>query len=392
MRGGDEQTGELFSYVNLEKRVRSDHPLRSIRGLVNDALVALEQEFAALYAPIGRPSIPPEKLLRAMLLQAFYSIRSERQLMERLEFDLLFRWFVGIGVDDAAWDHSVFSKNRERLLEGDIAAKLLSAVLAHPRVRRLLSTDHFSVDGTLIEAWASMKSFKPKDGSDEPPADGDGRNREVDFHGEKRSNDTHASTTDPEARLYRKGPGKEAKLCFMGHALMENRNGLVVDACLTPADGHAERVAALHMIEPHADRPQAITLGADKAYDAEDFVNELRSMKVTPHVAQNTSGRSSAIDGRTTRHAGYAVSQRIRKRIEEAFGWIKMVAGLEQTKFRGCDRVGWAFSFAATAYNLTRLRSCWRRRHERTAEPPSRRRRTLKADICDRHHPAKCAR
>ena len=275
--------------------------------------------------------------------------------MERLEFDLLFRWFVGIGVDDAAWDHSVFSKNRERLLEGDIAAKLLSAVLAHPRVKRLLSTDHFSVDGTLIKAWASMKSFKPKDGSDEPPADGDGRNREADFHGEKRSNDTHGSTTDPEARLYRKGPGKEAKLCFVGHALMENRNGLVVDACLTPADGHAERVAALHMIEPRADRPQAITLGADKAYDAEDFVNELRSMKVTPHVAQNTSGRSSAIDGRTTRHAGYAVSQRIRKRIEEAFSWIKMVAGQDQTKFRGCDRVGWAFSFAATAYNLTRL-------------------------------------
>ena len=349
MRGGDEHTGELFSYVNLEKRVRSDHPLRAIRGLVNEALVALEQEFAALYAPIGRPSIAPQKLLRAMLLQAFYSIRSERQLMERLQFDLRYRWFVGIGVDDAAWDHSVFSKNRERLLEGDIAAKLLRAVLTHPRVKRLLSTDQFSVDGTLIEAWASMKSFKPKDGSDEPPADGDGRNREADFHGEKRSNDTHASTTDPEARLYRKGPGKEAKLCFMGHALMENRNGLVVEACLTPADGHAERVAALHMIEPHADRPQAITLGADKAYDAEDFVNELRSMKVTLHVAQNTSGRSSAIDGRTTRHAGYAVSQRIRKRIEEAFGWIKMVAGLEQTKFRGCDRVGWAFSFAATA-------------------------------------------
>jgi transposase len=355
MRGGDKRTGELFSYVDLEKRVRSDHPLRAIRGLVNEALVALEHEFSALYAPIGRPSIPPEKLLRAMLLQAFYSIRSERQLMERLEYDLLFRWFVGIGVDAAVWDHSVFSKNRERLLEGDIAAKLLGGVLAHPRVKRLLSTDHFSVDGTLIEAWASMKSFRPKDGSDEPPAAGDGRNREADFRGEKRSNDTHASTTDPEARLYRKGPGKEAKLCFMGHALMENRNGLVVDACLTPADGYAERVAALHMIEPHADRPQAITLGADKAYDAEDFVNELRSMKVTPHVAQNTSGRSSAIDGRTTRHAGYAVSQRIRKRIEEAFGWIKMVAGLEQTKFRGCDRVGWAFSFAATAYNLKRL-------------------------------------
>ena len=355
MRGGDERSGSLFSYVDLEARVGKDHPLRTIRAIVNEALSALAGEFAALYSPIGRPSIPPEKLLRAMLLQAFYSIRSERQLMERLEFDLLFRWFVGICVDDAAWDHSVFSKNRERLLEGDIAAKLLSAVLAHPRVKRLLSTDHFSVDGTLIEAWASMKSFRPKDGSDEPPADGGGRNRETDFHGEKRSNDTHGSTTDPEARLYRKGPGKEAKLCFMGHALMENRNGLVVDACLTPADGHAERVAALHMIEPRADRPQAITLGADKAYDAEDFVNELRSMKVTPHVAQNTSGRSSAIDGRTTRHAGYADSQRIRKRIEEAFSWIKMVAGQEQTKFRGCDRVGWAFSFAATAYNLTRL-------------------------------------
>jgi transposase len=355
MRGGDERSGSLFSYVDLEARVGKSHPLRAIRSIVNEALSALAVEFSALYSPIGRPSIPPEKLLRAMLLQAFYSIRSERQLMERLEFDLLFRWFVGIGIDEAAWDHSVFSKNRERLLEGAIAAKLLSAILAQPRVKRLLSTDHFSVDGTLIEAWASMKSFKPKDGSDEPPADGGGRNREADFHGKKRSNDTHASTTDPESRLYRKGPGKDAKLCFMGHALMENRNGLVVDACLTPANGHAERVAALHMIEPRADRPQAITLGADKAYDAEDFVNELRSMKVTPHVAQNTSGRSSAIDGRTTRHAGYAVSQRIRKQIEEAFGWIKTIAGQEQTKFRGCDRVGWAFTFAAAAYNLTRL-------------------------------------
>jgi transposase len=318
-------------------------------------LAALAGEFSALYSPMGRPSIAPEKLLRAMLLQAFYSIRSERQLMERLEFDLLFRWFVGIGVDDTAWDHSVFSKNRDRLLEGDIAAKFMRAVLEQPRVKRLLSTDHFSVDGTLIEAWASMKSFKPKSGQDEPPAEGGGRNREADFHGEKRSNDTHASTTDPEATLYRKGPGKEAKLCFMGHALMENRNGLVVDACLTPADGHAERIAALHMIEPRADRPQAITLGADKAYDAEDFVNELRAMKVTPHVAQNTSGRRSAIDSRTTRHAGYAVSQRIRKRIEEAFGWIKTIAGQERTKFRGRYRVGWAFTFAAAAYNLTRL-------------------------------------
>jgi len=233
--------------------------------------------------------------------------------------------------------------------------KFLAAVLAQPKVKKLLSSDHFSVDGTLIEAWASMKSVKPKDGSGEPPAQGGGRNAEADFHGQKRSNDTHASTTDPDARLYRKGKGKETKLCFIGHGLMENRHGLLIDACLTLADGHAERVAALHMIEPRADRPTAITLGADKAYDAEDFVNELRSMNVTPHVAQNTSGRSSAIDGRTTRHSGYAVSQRIRKRIEEAFGWIKTVAGQEQTRFRGRERVGWAFTFTAAAYNLVRL-------------------------------------
>jgi transposase len=339
--------------------VRRNHPLRAIWLIVSEALSALELDFAALYSPIGRPSIPPEKLLRAMLLQAFYSIRSERLLMERLEYDLLFRWFVGIGVDDAAWDHSVFSKNRDRLLEGDIAAKSLSAVLAQPKVKRLLSTDHFSVDGTLIEAWASMKSVKPKGGPSgghgEPPAGGGGRNTEADFQGQKRSNQTHASTTDPDARLYRKGPGKEAKLCFMGHGLMENRHGLLVDACLTLADGHAERVAALHMIEPRADRPQAITLGADKAYDAQDFINELRSMKVTPHVAQNTNGRRSAIDGRTTRHGGYAVSQRIRKRIEEAFGWIKTIAGQEKTKLRGRDRVEWAFTLSAAAYNLVRL-------------------------------------
>jgi transposase len=355
MRGGDERTGSLFSYVDLEARVGKDHPLRTIRGVVNEALAALSGEFSAMYSRMGRPSIPPEKLLRAMLLQAFYTIRSERQLMERLEFDLLFRWFVGVGVDDAAWDHSTFSKNRDRLLAGDIAAKFMTVVLHQPRVKRLLSTDHFSVDGTLIEAWASMKSFRPKDGSDEPPALGGGRNAEADFHGQKRSNETHASTTDPDARLYRKGSGKEAKLCFMGHALMENRNGLVVDACLTEANGHAERIAALHMIEPRADRPTPITLGADKAYDAEDFVNELRSMNATPHVAQNMNGRASAIDGRTTRHAGYIVSQRIRKRIEEVFGWIKTVAGHARTKFRGRDRVGWAFTFAAAAYNLARL-------------------------------------
>jgi transposase len=355
MRGGDERTGSLFSYVDLEARVGKDHPLRAIRGVVNEALAALSDEFSAMYSRMGRPSIPPEKLLRAMLLQAFYTIRSERQLMERLEFDLLFRWFVGVGVDDAAWDHSTFSKNRDRLLEGDIAAKFMTVVLDQPRVKRLLSTDHFSVDGTLIEAWASMKSFRPKDGSDEPPASGGGRNAEADFHGQKRSNETHVSTTDPDARLYRKGSGKEAKLCLMGHALMENRNGLVVDACLTEANGHAERIAALHMVEPRADRPTPITLGADKAYDAEDFVNELRSMNATPHVAQNMNGRASAIDGRTTRHAGYIVSQRIRKRIEEVFGWIKTVAGHARTRFRGRDRVGWAFTFVAAAYNLARL-------------------------------------
>ena len=363
MRGEDERSGALFSYVDLEARVPKSHPLRIIRELANEALAALAGEFSALYASTGRPSIPPEKLLRAMLLQAFYSIRSERQLMERLEFDLLFRWFVGLGIDDPVWDHSVFSKNRDRLLDGDVAAKFLAAVLAQPRVKRLLSNDHFSVDGTLIEAWASMKSFTPKgagDGSRRAgrtirPRAAAARNRDADFHGEKRSNDTHASTTDPDARLYRKGAGKEAKLCFIGHALMENRNALFVDACLTKADGHAERIAALHMIEPRADRPKRITLAADKGYDAEDFVNELRSMRVTPHVAQNASGRSSAIDRRTTRHEGYGLSQRIRKRIEEGFGWIKTIAGQKKTKFRGCERVGFAFTFAAAAYNLVRL-------------------------------------
>ncbi len=364
MRGADERSGALFSYVDLEARVPKPHPLRIIRELANEALAALAGEFSVLYAATGRPSIPPEKLLRAMLLQAFYSIRSERQLMERLDYDLLFRWFVGLGIDDSVWDHSVFSKNRDRLLDGDVAAKFLAAVLAQPRVKRLLSNDHFSVDGTLIEAWASMKSFTPKspspdkgpeNGRDDPPTGGGARNREADFHGEKRSNDTHASTSDPDARLYRKGVGKEAKLCFIGHALMENRNALFVDACLTKADGHAERIAALHMIEPRADRVTPITLAADKAYDAADFVNELRSMRVTPHVAQNANGRRSAIDKRTTRHPGYALSLRVRKRIEEGFGWIKTVAGQQKSKFRGRERVGFAFTFAVAAYNLIRL-------------------------------------
>jgi len=360
MRGSDERSGELFSYVDLEKRVRQDHPLRAIREMANVALAALSGDFAALYAGTGRPSIPPEMLLRATLLQAFYSIRSERQLMERLEFDLLFRWFVGLGVDDPVWDHSTFSKNRDRLLEGDIAAAFLAAVLAQPRVKRLLSSEHFSVDGTLVEAWASMKSFKPRAGADDDDGDADdedrrGRNAPADFRGQKRSNETHASTTDPDALLYRKGPGMEARLCFIGHGLMENRSGLIIDARLTRVSGHAERLAALEMIAPLGDRPRAVTLGADRGYDAADFVEELRTLNVRPHVAQNTSGRRSAIDGRTTRHPGYAASQRIRKRIEEAFGWIKTVAGMKRARLRGLDRVGWAFAFAAAAYNLVRL-------------------------------------
>jgi transposase len=356
MRGSDKRSRELFSYVDLEKRIRADHPLRAIRKLTDAALDALSGEFATLYSGTGRPSIPPEQLLRAMLLQAIYSIRSERQLMERLEFDLLFKWFVGLGVDDGVWDHSSFAKNRDRLLAGEIAAKFLSAVLAQPRVKRLLSSEHFSVDGTLIEAWASMKSFKPK----EPPEDGGaptggGRNAPADFKGQKRSNETHRSTTDPDAMLYRKGPGMEAKLCFIGHGLMENRSGLLVDARLTRVSGHAERLAAFDMIQHFADRARAITLGADKGYDAADFVEELRSLNVRPHVTQNTSRRRSAIDRRTTRHWGYEASQRIRKRIEEAIGWIKTVAGLRKTKLRGLPKVDWAFTFAAAAYNLVRI-------------------------------------
>jgi IS5 family transposase len=291
-------------------------------------------------------------LLRAALLQAFFSIRSERLLMEQLDYNLLYRWFVGLGVDDAVWDHSVFSKNRDRLLEADVAAKFLSAVLANPQVKPLLSDEHFSVDGTLVEAWASMKSFRAKDGSDEPPSAG--RNGERNFHDEKRSNDTHASTTDPQAKLYKKGKGKESKLCFMGHALMENRHGLVVQAEATEADGHAERKAALEMIDRQAPgTSNQLTLGADKAYDAREFVADLRQKCVTPHVAQKA--RSSAIDGRTTRHAGYGVSQRKRKLVEEAFGWAKTIAGCAKVKVRGLARVGFHFTLAMAAYNLIRL-------------------------------------
>ena len=276
MRGNDTVRGSLFSYVDLETRIGADHPLRVIRGIVNATLATLSGAFDALYSPLGRESIPPERLLRALLLQAFYSIRSERQLVERIEFDLLFRWFVGLGVDDPVWDATTFTKNRDRLLDGDVAVKFLAGVLAQPQVKTLLSGEHFSVDGTLLEAWASTKSFRPKDGSGPPPDAG--RNGEQDFHGQKRSNETHASTTDPDARLYRKGHGKEAKLCFMGHALMENRHGLIVGAVATRASGHAERLAALHLVKPHAERARPVTLGGDKGFDTQDFVAELREI------------------------------------------------------------------------------------------------------------------
>ena len=360
MRGSDERSGSLFSYVDLEARVRPDHPLRTIREIANGALADLTGEFATLYPErLGRPSIAPERLLRAMLLQAFYGIRSERQLMERIEFDLLFRWFVGLGVDDPAWDHSSFSKNRDRLLEGEIAAKFLAAVVAQPQVKRLLSSDHFSVDGTLLEAWASIKSFRRKDGGDNDAA-GPGRNAERNFHKEKRSNETHRSVTDPEARLYKKGDGQPAKLCYMGHALMENRHGLVISGSATMASGTAERAAALALIDGYG-RRHRITLGADKAYDVADFVAALRSRWVSPHIAIDghvrVTGkpRRTAVDRRVTRHAGYETSQRCRKRIEEVFGWIKASAGLAKVKLRGRARVNAAFTLALAAYNLIRL-------------------------------------
>jgi transposase len=360
MRGSDERSGSLFSYVDLEARVRGDHPLRTIREIANAALSDLSRAFAELYTDFGRPSIAPEKLLRAMLLQAFYGIRSERQLMERLEFDLLFRWFVGLGVDDAVWDHSTFSKNRDRLLEGEIAAKFLAAVLAQSKVKRLLSSDHFSVDGTLIEAWASIKSFRRKDGGDDD-RQGPGRNAERNFHKEKRSNETHQSTTDPEARLYKKGDGQPAKLCYMGHALMENRHGLAVGGGISQATGTAERQTALELIDGRGRGRRRITLGADKAYDVTQFVHDLRDRSVTPHIAidghlsKTGKPRKTAIDGRTTCHTGYDVSQRCRKRIEEVFGWIKSSAGLAKVKLRGRDRVDAAFTLALAAYNLIRL-------------------------------------
>lgn len=359
MRGSERGSEGLFSYIRLEERIAANHPLRAIRALTNEVLAALSPRFETLYSHLGRPSIPPEYLLRATLLQAFFSVRSERQLMEQIDYNLLFRWFVGLALDDAVWDATVFTKNRDRLLEAEVAQEFLSALLSLPKVRHLLSSDHFSLDGTLITAWASMKSFRPRDGSGEPPARG--RNGERNFRREKRSNETHASTTDPDARLYRKGDGQASRLCYMGHALMENRHGLAVGADVTHATGTAERDAGLALVKRQRRGRRRITLGADKAYDVAGFVEALRAETVTPHIAIDghvrISGkpRKTAIDARTTRHSGYAVSQRKRKRIEEIFGWTKAVGGVAQVKVRGLAKVKAAFTFAVAAYNLLRI-------------------------------------
>ncbi|MBA3910937.1 MAG: IS5/IS1182 family transposase [Rhodobacter sp.] len=381
MRGIDVTSGSLFSYVDLEERIPARHPLRKVRQVVNDALASLDAEFEELYTDFGRPSIAPERLIRASLIQILFSVRSERQLMEQMQYNLLFRWFVGLGIDDAVWVPTVFTKNRDRLLTTKMSRKVMAAILAHREIAPLLSDEHFSVDGTLIKAWASMKSFQAK-ATDTPPDDDPGgshssdspakdqpqttetasmprptrqnRNAEVDFRGEKRSNATHASTTDPDARLYKKSSGTGAMLCFMGHALMENRSGLIVQGDLTEADGHAERRAALDMIHRHSPgSTRQLTLGADKGFDAAEFVADLRQTCVTPHVAQKS--RYSAIDGRTTRHAGYALSIKHRKRIEEAFGWAKTVGGMAPTVYRGLERVRSRFILTMAANNLARL-------------------------------------
>jgi transposase len=345
----------MFSYVSLEARVPQDHPLRAVRRITDQALARLSPQFGALYIDFGRPSVPPEQLLRALLLQALYTIRSERQLMEQLDYNLLFRWFVGLGMDDRVWSPTTFTKNRDRLLRGDIAQAFFEAVRWHADTAQLLSDDHFTVDGTLLEAWASHKSFRPKD--EEPPSGPGGGNPSVDFRGQPRTNDTHRSTTDPDARLYKKASGREAHLGYLGHVLIEHRSGLIVQATVTPADGHGERDAALTMLERLSGRHR-VTLAADKAYDSRDFVANLRAMRVTPHVAQYaaTPHRRSAIDARTTRHRGYALSQQKRKLVEQGFGWMKTVGGLRKLRHRGGPLVTWIFTFTAAAYNIVRLR------------------------------------
>ena len=356
MRGDDQQQNHMFSYLSPEKRVRKDHPLRAIRAMVDEVLTQLSPQFDTMYARVGRPSIAPEKLLRAQLLQMLYSIRSERLLMEEMDYNLLFRWFVGLNADDEVWDPTVFSKNRDRLLQGEVAQEFLARVVERARGQGLTSDEHFTVDGTLLEAWAGAKSFQPKDKRPSPPPEDPG-NPTVSFRGERRSNETHESKTDPEARLARKGVGKESKLSYSGNLLVENRNGLIVDAEVFQANGTAERDAALIMLEKLPSR-QPVSVGGDKGFDTRDFVKECRHLQVTPHVAQNHARPGgSAIDGRTTRHAGYAISQRKRKRIEECFGWLKTIALLRKVRHRGVSKVHWIFTFACAAYNLVRMRN-----------------------------------
>jgi transposase len=352
MRGVDHQQSGMFSYISAERRVPKDHPLRAIRVMVDAALKESSWRFDAVYATSGRPSIPPEKLLRALLLQVLYTVRSERLLMEQLDYNFLFRWFVGFNIDDPVWDVTVFTKNRERLLMGEVAQGFFNAVVEQAASRGLLSNEHFTIDGTLIEAWAGHKSFKRKGDDQQTPPDDPG-NPSVNFHGERRTNATHQSTTDPDARLARKGPGKEARLCYAGHVQMDNRHGLVVNTRLTQASGKAEPTAALAMVAEIGGQGR-VTLGADKGYDQKELVRALREYRVTPHVAQKVN---SAIDRRSTRHPGYLLSQWRRKRVEEIFGWLKTVAGLRKTRHRGIARVGWTFTFAAAAYNLVRMRN-----------------------------------
>jgi transposase len=359
MRGEDLQQHELFSYGSLEERVPAGHPLRPIRAMVDEALKDMDRRFDGIYGADGRKSIPPERLLRALLLQMLYSVRSERMLMEQLEYNLLFRWFVGLSADEPVWHPTVFTKNRDRLLEGAVAEQFFSLIVRQARDRKLLSDEHFTVDGTLVEAWAGQKSFQRKERDHDslnPPPPDRGSNPTVNWHKEKRTNETHESLTDPMARLYKKTRGAEARLGYLGHVLTENRNGLVVDVRLTQASGTAERDAALAMLG-HKPASRQVTLGGDKGYDTRGFVAATRELNVTPHVAQNDRHRHSAIDQRTTRHEGYAISQRKRKRVEEVFGWMKTVALQRKTRFRGLDRVGWMFTLAATAYNLVRMRN-----------------------------------
>jgi transposase len=354
MRGIDYQQGDMFSYLSPEQRVRKDHPLRAVRAMTDEILERMSPLFDAMYAEGGRPSIAPEKLLRAQFLQMLYSVRSERLLMEEIDYSILYRWFVGLNLDEQVWDATSFTKNRDRLLEAAVAKEFLAQVVKRARAAGLISDEHFTVDGTLLDAWASLKSFQAKDKQDAPPDDPG--NPTVDFHGQERSNETHESKTDPDALLARKGKGKEAKLSYNGNLLVENRNGLIVNAELLQANGRAERDAALLMLE-QVPGDSRITVGGDKGFDTAEFVDQCRHMNVTPHVAQNDGRRGgSAIDARTTRHAGYKVSQKKRKRIEECFGWLKDIALIRKLKHRGLFKVAWIFTFAAAAYNLVRMR------------------------------------